>query len=165
MKSLTGKKILQYYLNPLLNHGGYIDNIESIIDKRANIYFPVLETKKYSNLFQNDNRNNLITRKRENCCKIYKISHSGIYNSVFEPTLKYSSEIGYITKIKNHEEKEITLEELVNQYFKNPEDYFEVRKEEQEQKKETEIEKEVPPTQQEREEKYKREQEEIKKWG
>ena len=148
-----------------MNHGGYIDNIESILDRRANIYFPVLETKKYRNLFLNDNRNNLIQEIEKIVVKSTRFPTQVYIYSVLEPTLKYSSEIGYITKIRNHEEKEITLEELVNQYFKNPEDYFEVRKEEQEQKKETEIEKEVPPTQQEREEKYKREQEEIKKWG
>jgi hypothetical protein len=38
----------------------------------------------------------------------------------------YSSEIHKITKLENHEGKEITVEELVDQYYKNPHKYFEV---------------------------------------
>jgi hypothetical protein len=59
----------------------------------------------------------------------------------------------------------------VNQYFGNPEDYFESKKiieteePEQGEKKEREIQKEESLTQQERDEKYRKKQEEIKKWG
>ena len=49
--------------------------------------------------------------------------------SVLEPILKYYSTEGYIIKIKNSKDEEISLEELVNQYFGNPENYFEVKKE------------------------------------
>lgn len=92
--------------------------------------------------------------------------------AVLEPILNYYSTGGYIIKIKNSKDQEITLEELVEQYFGKAEDYFEVKKiiekteeSEQVEKKETEIQNEEPLTQQEREEKYKKEQEEIKKWG
>jgi hypothetical protein len=40
--------------------------------------------------------------------------------------LRYSSEIHKITKLENHEGKEITIEELVDQYYKDPDKYFEV---------------------------------------
>ena len=40
--------------------------------------------------------------------------------------LNYSSEIHKITKLENHEDKEITVEELVDQYYKDPDKYFEV---------------------------------------
>ena len=39
--------------------------------------------------------------------------------------LKYSSDIHKITKLENHEGKEITVEELVDQYYKDPDKYFE----------------------------------------
>ena len=39
--------------------------------------------------------------------------------------LRYSSQIHKITKLENHEGKEITVEELVDQYYKNPDKYFE----------------------------------------
>jgi len=41
--------------------------------------------------------------------------------------LEYSSEIHKITKLENHEGKEITAEELVDQYYADPDEYFEVR--------------------------------------
>ena len=40
--------------------------------------------------------------------------------------LRYSSQIHKITKLENHEGKEITIEELVDQYYKDPDKYFEV---------------------------------------
>lgn len=40
--------------------------------------------------------------------------------------LKYSSEIHKIIKLENHEGNEITVEELVDQYYKDPDKYFEV---------------------------------------
>jgi hypothetical protein len=40
--------------------------------------------------------------------------------------LKYSSQIHKITKLENHEGKEITVEDLVDEYYKNPDKYFEV---------------------------------------
>lgn len=41
--------------------------------------------------------------------------------------MKYYSENGFYTKIKNNLDEEITLEDLVHQYFCNPEDYFKVK--------------------------------------
>jgi hypothetical protein len=41
---ISSKQILQSYINPLINEN-YIDRIDSEIDKRAYIYFPVLETR------------------------------------------------------------------------------------------------------------------------
>jgi hypothetical protein len=49
--------------------------------------------------------------------------------AVLEPILKYYSTEGYIIKIKNSKDEEISLKELVEQYFGNPEYYFEVKKE------------------------------------
>ena len=45
MKTLTTKQLLESYLYPLLNQG-YIDKTESLIDKRAKIYYPVIDNKK-----------------------------------------------------------------------------------------------------------------------
>jgi hypothetical protein len=40
--------------------------------------------------------------------------------------LRYSLEIHKITKLENHEGKEVTVEELVDQYYKDPDKYIEV---------------------------------------
>ncbi len=42
--------------------------------------------------------------------------------------MKYSSEIHKITKLENHEDNEVTVEELVDQYYKDPDKYFEVNR-------------------------------------
>jgi hypothetical protein len=63
-ETLTNKKLLQSYLYPLFNQG-YIDNTDSVIDKRAKIYYPIIETKKYKKLFLNEERNNLSQEKRK----------------------------------------------------------------------------------------------------
>jgi hypothetical protein len=39
--------------------------------------------------------------------------------------LKYSSDNDLFIEIQNHEGKSITIEELADQYYPNPEDYFE----------------------------------------
>ena len=50
--------------------------------------------------------------------------------SVLEPILKYYSTEGYITTIKNSKGDEISLEELVEQYFGNADDYFIIKQQE-----------------------------------
>ena len=169
-ETLTTHKLLQSYIYPLLNNG-YIDSIESVIDRRAKIYYPLIETKKYINLFYLEEKNNLSQEIDKIVVNSTSFPNQVFILAVLEPILKYYSTEGYIIKIKNSKDEEISLEELVNQYFSNPENYFEVKKiieaeePEQGEKKETEIPKEEPLTQQERDEKYRKEQEEIRKWG
>ncbi|HET9806302.1 MAG TPA: hypothetical protein VFP49_05300, partial [Nitrososphaeraceae archaeon] len=122
-ETLTGKKLLQSYIYPLLNQG-YIDYIDSIIDKRAKIYYPIITTKKYRNLFQKDERNNLLQQTEKIVVNSTTFPSKVYILSRIEPILKYSSEIGYITKIKNHLGEDISLEELLDQYFDNSDDYF-----------------------------------------
>ncbi len=65
-KRYTSKKLLTDFLYPLLNLG-YIDSIHSLIDKRAYIYFPVLDTtnEKSINLFFLAKKNNLFDEDEE----------------------------------------------------------------------------------------------------
>ncbi len=165
-ETLTSHKLLQSYIYPLINHG-YIDSIESIIDRRAKIYYPLIETKKYINLFYLEEKNNLSQEIDKIIVNSTNFPNQVFILSVLEPILKYYSTEGYIIKIKSSKDEEISLEKLVEQYFGNPENYFEVKKEKTEQK-----ENEEPNTKQQREpkneapdEKYQREQEEQKTWG
>ena len=58
-RPFNGKQILDTYIYPLLNQG-YIDKTESELDKRSNIYYPVIvTTPKNIKLFENDSSNNL----------------------------------------------------------------------------------------------------------
>ncbi|MGI9009638.1 MAG: hypothetical protein ACR2F1_00420 [Nitrososphaeraceae archaeon] len=135
-ETLTGKKILQTYVYPLLNQG-YIDNIPSILDGRAKIYYPVIETKKYKNLFQNDKKNNFSQERQKIIVNSTIFPDKTYILSRIEPFLKYSSEIGYYTKIKNHLDEEITIDELIDQYVGNPDDYFTIVEQKQEQQQES----------------------------
>jgi len=47
-------------------------------------------------------------------------------NSKIEEILHYSSDKDFSVEIVNHEEEILTKEELVDQYYENPEDYFEL---------------------------------------
>jgi hypothetical protein len=171
-ETLTTHKLLQSYLYPLINHG-YIDSIESILDRRAKIYYPLIETKKYIKLFYSEEKNNLSQEIDKIVVNSTKFPNQLFILSVLEPILKYYSTEGYITTIKNSKGKEISLEELVNLYFSNPEEFFEVKKEkepEKQQQEKTEQKEEKPNEKKEiekenetSEEKYKREQEEMKK--
>ena len=110
-KKLSTKQMLQNYITPLLNEN-YVDSIDSELDKRAHIYFPVLETTKYSKLFLSDERNNILHQSR------LSISDSTLYPdrqyiiSKIEEVLGYSSDKQLFVEIKNHEGNDITSEEL-----------------------------------------------------
>ncbi len=136
-ETLTSHKLLQSYLYPLINHG-YIDSIDSVLDKRAKIYYPLIETKKYINLFYSDKKNNLSQEIDKIVVNITRFPSQVYIESKIEPILRYYSTEGYITTIKNHFNEEINLEQLIDQYFGNPESFFELNEEGQEQQLEKE---------------------------
>jgi hypothetical protein len=119
---LTSKQLLDSYLYPLLNQG-YIDKTDSVIDRRAKIYYPIITTKKYINLFENDKSNNFSPHKEKIVVNSTVFPSKQYIISKIEPIVKYYSENKYFIKIKNHLDGEISLEQLVDQYFKNP-NYF-----------------------------------------
>jgi hypothetical protein len=124
-ETLTSKQLLESRIYPLVNHG-YIDKIDSVIDKRAKIYFPVIITRKNINLFENEESNNLLQQKEKIVVNSTKFISKEHIISKIRHILRYYSEHGFYTKIKNNLDEEITVEELVDQYFGNPQDYFKV---------------------------------------
>jgi hypothetical protein len=123
-KKLSTQQILQTYIKPLVNEN-FIDFIHSEIDKRARIYFPVSSTKEYNKLFILDEMNNFSQQPR------MPVEDSTLYPdkqyiiSKIQEVLSYSSDNDLLIEIQNHEGKNITIEELADQYYTNPEDYFE----------------------------------------
>jgi len=123
----NGKQILDTYIYPLINHG-YIDRTESELDKRSKIYYPVITTKsKNIKLFENDSSNNLSQQNK------LIVEDSTIYPSKEYLISKIQEVLGYsennhliVIKIKDHEGNEISVEELVERYYKDPQEYFEV---------------------------------------
>lgn len=125
-KKCSSKQLLESFVNPLINQG-YIDKAESELDKRANIYYPVLVNTKNRKLFENGQSNNFLQPNKLGIknstlypCKQYLISK-------IQAVLRYSAEHGdfCFVKLKDHDGHEITAEELVDIYYKEPDRYFE----------------------------------------
>jgi transposase len=111
-------QLYENYIVPLVN-AGYIDKVENKKDRRSYLFYPVLNVKQ-KKLFDVTESNNFSQRK------IVSIVDSTIFLdrnyliSKIQGVLKYSYDIHKITKLENHEGKEITTEELVDQYYKDP---------------------------------------------
>jgi hypothetical protein len=123
----TTKQILDTYIYPLINQG-YIDKTQSELDKRSNIYYPVIATKsKNIKLFENDSSNNL-SQQNKLIVEDPTIYPSKEYLiSKIQEVLRYSKNNDLIViKIKDHEGNEISVEELVERYYKDPQGYFEL---------------------------------------
>jgi hypothetical protein len=122
-RKLSTQQIYENYILPLIN-ADYIDRTDSKIDKRSYIFFPVLNVKQ-KKLFDIDVPNSLSQNR------LVPIIDSTIFPtkqyliSKIEEVLRYSYQTNVLTKIEDHEGKEISVEELVDRYYKNPEKYFE----------------------------------------
>lgn len=123
-KKLSTKQILQTYINPLVNEN-YIDTMDSEIDKRANIYFPVLETSRYSKLFISDERNNIPQGNKIIVTDPTSYPDKGYVNSKIQEVLRCTSDKDSSIEIQNHEGKVIPIEELIDQFYGSPDEYFE----------------------------------------
>jgi hypothetical protein len=124
-QSYTTKKILETYINPLINQG-YIDKTNSELDKRANIYYPIIITAKNRKLFETDQSNNFSEQNRIIITNpIFYPSKQYIISKI-EAILRYSADKDFpVIKIKSHEGNEITLNELVERYYDDADKYFE----------------------------------------
>jgi len=151
-EALTSKQILVSYLYPLLNQG-YIDKEKSILDGRGYIYFPVITSRKYINLFHSKEKNNLSQQKEKIVINSTRLLTKEYIISKIRPYLRYYSDNGFYTKIKNNLDEEITLEELVEQYFGNIDDCFIIK------------ELDTQPTQQEQDKKQEKEGPKIYGWN
>jgi hypothetical protein len=131
-KSYTSKQLLESFIYPLMNQG-YIDLIDSEIDHRSKINFPARESEAAGSENENQNiffmaesvkTNKSLENSKINLRDLTLFPSREYVMSKIEGVLKYSSETGVHVKIFDHEDKEIQLEELVEFYYHNPENYF-----------------------------------------
>ena len=101
---------------PLVN-AGYIDNIENKKDKRSCIFLPVLNAKQ-KKLFDSSETNNISQRKLITIVNPTLFPDKRYLISEIQGVLRYSFDRHVITKLEDHGGKEITVEELVEQYYK-----------------------------------------------
>ena len=113
-RKLSSKHILENYIEPLIN-SGYIDKVENKEDRRCYLFYPVLNIKQ-KKLFDATQSNNLSQQKATCLVDSTIFPDRNYLISKIQWVLRYSSEIHRITKLENHEGKEITAEELVDQY-------------------------------------------------
>ena len=123
-RKLSSKHILENYIEPLIN-SGYIDKVENKEDRRSYLYYPVLNVKQ-KKLFDVTESNKFSQRKTVSIVDSTIFPDRNYLISKIQGVLKYSYDIHKITKLENHEGKEITIEDLVDQYYKDPGKYFEV---------------------------------------
>jgi hypothetical protein len=119
-QAFTSKTILENYLYPLINQN-YIDKTESEIDKRANIYYPVLtNTTKYIKLFENERSNKFSQQTKVPVIDSTMYPNKKYLISKIQQVLEYyTTNPDLELKIKDHEGNEISVEELVERYYKD----------------------------------------------
>jgi hypothetical protein len=122
-KALTENQIRDTYLKPLFNEN-FINSYTSECDRRGYISFPLINTKKYK-----------ITRPDATSCNSHNSKKLYVIDSTRYPSKRYLKlwfrailELPEITrletKIISHKNKELDIDELVEEYYQNPEDYF-----------------------------------------
>lgn len=124
-KSYTSNQLLQTFIYPLMNQG-YIDSIESDLDRRAHIYFPVVTIADSKNiiLYRNVKDNNFLQPGKLWIRDFTTFPSKPYLISKIQGVIKYYYEEGISVTLCDHEDKEISIEELVEQYYQKPEDYF-----------------------------------------
>jgi hypothetical protein len=129
-RAFTSTHLLHTFVYPLINQG-YIDSIESELDHRAQIYFPVIAktTTKNIELLKNDTFNILLQPSKVNVKDSTTFPDKTYLISNIEGILKYCSEDGSKWTLCDHEGKEIFIEVLVEKYYCKPEDYFNISEE------------------------------------
>ena len=121
-QTYTTKQILENFVKPLINQG-YIDKTESDLDRRAKIYYPVIVTK-YRKLFESEQSNNFSQERKISITDPTLYPDKEYLISKIQHVLRYSADKDLLITIKSNEDKEITVEELVDRYYKDPEKYF-----------------------------------------
>lgn len=122
----NSKDILQKYLYPLINNG-FIEK-EEIPGRKAHLYRPI-RTLKYSFYSFSDEKNIFPYKLKMKVERPRLFPYQNILELQVIESLRYSSKYsekrGINFRLVDADGiTEITVEELVNKYFNNPEDYF-----------------------------------------
>jgi hypothetical protein len=128
-KTHTKKNITEHYVNPLINQG-YIDSIESELDHRSNIYYPLINSEKNRKLGKCDSCAYLLDENSKILTDSSMFPDKDYLISRIREVLEYSAETVEI-KVLDKLGHEISIEALVDQYYSNPCDYFDFKEQEQ----------------------------------
>jgi hypothetical protein len=120
-KRLGSKSILETYINPLINLN-VISNEPSVLDGRANIYYPVKSKNQNRNIFDYANSINI-----SDCFRIRVENSIAFPNEIYimheiNRVLNYSSDKR--DRLVDHNGIERSVQEIVNRYYTNFDDCF-----------------------------------------
>lgn len=120
-KIMSKQQIRENYVEPLVNQG-YIDKIDSELDKRTDIYYPVI--------LKIDKLNGMADPSNFSQGTKIKVIDPTIFpdkiylNTSILTVCNYTIQKGLENKIMSTDKKEITIDELLDQYYNNANDYF-----------------------------------------
>lgn len=122
-KTYTSSHLLQTFIYPLMNQG-YIDSQPSELDHRSHIYFPtaIVDKNVYFNGSGMDN--NFLQPGKLHIRDFTTFPSKSYLTSRIQWLLRYYYDDGVLAKVYNHENQEITIENLIDRYYQRPEDYF-----------------------------------------
>jgi hypothetical protein len=121
-KKYSTKQILENFINPLVNQG-YIEKADSDIDRRSNIYYPVLAAKQ-KKLFDSGQSNNYLETPKIPIIDIADFPSQGYITSKILALEKYSSG-NKVYRIENANGEERTPSEIASAYYPDAPNYFE----------------------------------------
>ena len=123
-KTYTKKYIVDDYLNPLINQG-YIDSLESELDHRSKIYYPLINTTKNRKLGGYVSAPNILQDSKVILTESELYPSKQYVISKIQALSRYAEKEGISTKLLDQNEKEITEDELAERYYGSPERFFE----------------------------------------
>lgn len=121
-KKLSTKQIQENFINPLVNQG-YIEKADSEIDKRSNIYYPVINVKQ-KKLFDSDQSNNYLETPKIPIRDIADFPTQLYITSKIEALSKYSTE-NRVYRLQSGSGEEKTPSDIASAYYSDAEAYFE----------------------------------------
>lgn len=120
-KTMSTKQIRENYLELLINQG-YIDKIDSELDRRSDVYYPVI--LKTSKLGDSGNPPNLSQETKIQVLDPAIFPDKTYVKASIPAVINYTILKGLESKIISPDKKEIAVDELVECYYNNAEEYF-----------------------------------------
>jgi len=124
LRIMSPKQIRENYIEPLINQG-YIDNIDSVLDRRTHIYYPII--LKISKLGDSDNPPNLSQQTKIEVLDLTIFPDKTYVKTSILTDCNYTISTGLEYKIISPDKKEISIDELVDNYYPDADNYFSLK--------------------------------------
>lgn len=123
-KVLSEGQIRQTYLKPLY-HENFIESYKSELDRRSYISSPLIKTKNIQDCKKKDTSRNFLEHPQIQTIDTTIYPSKDYINSWIRGILTYEKNTRLTYKIFSEKNEELSIDQLVDRYYPNPEDYFE----------------------------------------